>query len=638
MENERRLAAIMFTDIVGYTALTRKDEALAMKLLEEHRSLVRPYFPKHGGREVKTIGDAFLVEFGSALEAVRCAFDIQQSLHDLAGSHVADGRVELRIGIHLGDVIHSQGDVYGDAVNVASRIVPLATAGGICISEEVHRQVRNKLEFPMVSLGRRELKNVGETVEVFSVLLPWERHEVASQALDRNRVAVLPFANMSPDPNDDYFADGMTEELITSLSGVKQFTVIARTSVMKYKGSQKGASDVGKELGVGSLLEGSVRKAGNRVRITAQLVDTATEGHLWAQNYDRNLDDIFAVQSEIAEKVAGELRIQLLQSEKNILEKKPTENIEAYTLYLRAKQLSHEGSDAGHIEAIALLEKALDLDPSFVLAYAQQAYDYRWSSLQGDYTTVTGKAEVAARKAIELGPEYAEAHIAMAEVHMALDRLHEARREMQRAVEINPNLTEAYMALAENHTTFGRFDEALSSARKATDLDPLSYVARERMAWTFRVAGMPDEALQEYEKLKELGARGAELYVNTSLCYIQKGDLARAQDELTQARKLSPDAVFVRGGWGMLYAKMGKRHEAEAELEQLSRVATESSRRFSQLWVRTALGDLDEAFDALMSLAEIHGWPYAVKFDPFFKPLQSDARFKEFCLKVGLPP
>ncbi|HUK79309.1 MAG TPA: adenylate/guanylate cyclase domain-containing protein [Nitrososphaerales archaeon] len=638
MENERRLAAIMFTDVVGYAALTQKDEALAMKLLEEHRALVRPHFAKHGGREVKTIGDAFLVEFGSALEAVRCAFDIQQSVRDLARSRPADGRVELRIGIHLGDVIHSQGDVYGDAVNVASRIEPLAAAGGICISEEVYRQVRNKLEFPMVSLGARELKNMGEAVGVFSVVLPWERQEAASQSHDRERVAVLPFANMSPDPNDEYFADGMTEELITSLSGVKQFTVIARTSVMRYKGSQKGASDVGKELGVGSLLEGSVRKAGNRVRITAQLVDTATEGHLWVQNYDRNLDDIFAVQSEIAEKVAGELKIQLLQSEKNTLEKKPTENMEAYTLYLRAKQLSHQGSEAGHMEASALLEKALSLDPSFVLAYAQQAYDYRRSSIQGDYTTATGKAEVAAKKAIELGPGYAEAHIAMAEAHMALDRLDEARREMQRAVEINPNLSEAYMALTENHTTFGRFDEALSCARKASDLDPLSNEARERMAWTLRVAGRPDEALQEYEMLKELGARGAELYVSTSLCYLQKSDLARAADELTQAKKLSPDGVTVRGGWGMLYAKMGKRHEAEAELEQLSRVATDWGKWFSQLWVRNALGDLDAAFDALMNLAEIHGWPYAVKFDPLLEPLQSDPRFKEFCLKVGLPP
>ena len=629
----------MFTDMVGYTALGQKNESLSLALVEEQRKVVRPILLRHNGREVKTIGDAFLVEFGSALDAVRCAYEIQRATKEFNLPLAEDRRVHLRIGVHLGDVVELQGDISGDAVNVASRIETLAEDGGVCITRQLYDQVKGKVDIPMSSLGPKPLKNVAEPMEVFRMVMPWETKETpAGRGLDRFRVAVLPFANMSPDSRDEYFADGMTEELITSLSGVKQFTVIARTSVMKYKGSQKGASDVGKELGVGSLLEGSVRKAGNRVRITAQLIDTATEGHLWAQNYDRNLDDIFAVQSEIAEKVAGELKIQLLPSEKRILEKKPTENIEAYTLYLKAKQLSHEGSQAGHMEAISLLEEALSLDPSFVLAYALQAYDYRRSSIQGDYTTVTGKAEVAAKRAIELGPEYAEAHIAMAEALMALDRLDEARREMQRAVEINPNLSEAYMALAENHTTFGRFDEALSCARKASDLDPLSYVARERMAFTYRVAGRPDEALQEFERLKELGARGAELYVNTFLCYFQTGDLGRAEDELTQAKKLSPDGVTVRAGWGMLYAKMGKRREAEAELEQLSRVATEWGKWFSQLWVRTVLGDLDEAFDALMSLAEIHGWPYAVKFDPLLKPLQIDPRFHEFCLKVGLPP
>ena len=637
-ENERRLAAIMFTDIVGYTSLSQRDEALALSLLDEHRAAVRPFFSKHNGREVKTMGDAFLVEFRSALEAVRCAYDIQQFFHELNESRPADKRVELRVGIHLGDVIYSQSDVYGDAVNVASRIEPLATAGGICISGQVHDHVRNKFEFPMVSLGRKELKNVGEPVEVFRVVLPWERQDERGQVRDKNRVAVLPFANMSPDPNDEYFADGMTEELIDRLGQVKQLRVIARTSVMSYKKKDKKAGEIAEELLVGSLVEGSVRKAGNRVRVTVQLIGAETEEHLWSSHYDGNLDDIFAVQSEIAEKVAGELKVHLLPSEKDTLEKKPTENLEAYTLYLRAKQLSHEGSGEGHAGAIKLLEKALTLDHSFVLAYAQLAYDYRVTSLEGDYTAVVGKAVAAAQKAIELGPEYAEAHVAMAEAHMALDRLDDARSEMQKAVEINPNLPEAYMALAENHTTFGRLDEALTCARKASELDPLSHVARARVAWTLRVAGRPDEAIREYEKVKELGAGGAGVFLNASLCYLQKGDLAGAEAELTKAKELSPDGVTGRGGWGMLYAMMGKRSEAEAELEQVSKAATESEKWFTELWVRTALGDLDQAFKALMSLAEIHGWPYAVKFDPLLRALQSDPRFRDFCLKVGLPP
>ena len=206
----------MFTDVVGYTSLTQRDESLAMQLLSEQRNLVRPSVSRHGGREVKTIGDAFLVEFDSALEAVRCAVDIQHSLHDLNSTRSSENGVELRIGIHLGDVIHSQNDVYGDAVNVASRIEPLASPGGICMSQQVHDHVKNRSDFQMVSLGKKNLKNVAEPVEIFRVVFPWERPEVAPTNLNRRRIAVLPFANLSSSPEEGYFADGMTEELITS--------------------------------------------------------------------------------------------------------------------------------------------------------------------------------------------------------------------------------------------------------------------------------------------------------------------------------------------------------------------------------------------------------------------------------------
>ena len=411
-EGERRLAAIMFTDIVGYTSLTQKDEALAMELLEEQRRLVRPFFPRHNGKEVKTIGDAFLVEFGSALEAVRCAFDIQQSLHEANSGRPVETKFMLRIGVHLGDVIHSQGDVYGDAVNLASRIEPLALPGGVCVTEQVHDQIRNKSDFQLVSIGRKELKNVGEAVEVFRIVFPWERHEAPGTVLDKKRIAVLPFANLSSDPEEGYFADGMTEELITSLSSVRQLTVIARTSVMKYKGSPKGASEVGKELNAGSLIEGSVRKAGSRVRITAQLIDAATEGHLWAQNYDRQLEDIFAIQSEIAEKVAGELKIRLVDSEKRVIEKKATENTEAYTYYLRGRELVREGTQHSLTQAVGLFEKATALDPSFAKAYVGLAECFLLLLTYGhdSYERVIPKAELALTKAIQLDPELAEAH------------------------------------------------------------------------------------------------------------------------------------------------------------------------------------------------------------------------------------
>jgi len=298
----------MFTDIVGYTALTQEDESSTMRMLEDHRRLLRPYFTSHGGREVKTIGDAFLVEFGSALDAVLCAIAIQNMMHDRRVAR--GGMLSLRIGVHVGDVIERGSDILGDAVNIASRVEPLAEPGGVCISGPVYEQVKNKVPYSLDKIATPHLKNVREPVDVYKIVLPWEQRqqdETETPILDPKRVAILPLANMSPDPSDEYFADGMTEELIDRLAQVKSLKVIARTSVMSYKKKEKKASEIARELEVGTLVEGSVRKAGNRVRVTVQLINAGTEEHLWSSHYDKNLDDNFAVQSEIAEKVAVEL-------------------------------------------------------------------------------------------------------------------------------------------------------------------------------------------------------------------------------------------------------------------------------------------------------------------------------------------
>ena len=629
----------MFTDMVGFTALTQSDEAQSLAVLERHNKLLRPIFPRFRGREVKTIGDSFLVEFDSALDATNCAVEVQRFLHDYNISSRDEWKITLRTGVHLGDVVRSGGDILGDAVNIASRLQPLADPEGVCISEQVYDQVRNKLPQPLVKLEPRDLKGIGFPVDVYKVVMPWEHAAAGSRSeQDRDRVAVLPFANMSPDPDDEYFADGMTEELIDRLAQVKGLEVIARTSVMSFKGEKKKASDIAKELEAGSVVEGSVRKAGNRIRVTAQLVNGVTQGHIWSSHYDGTLDDIFAVQSEIAEKVAGELSIQLLEPEKEKLEARPTGSTEAYTLYLKARQLYYGSSIESVRESIGLLEKAVSKDLSFVLAYALLARAYRNSAILGDYTDSVNKAEAAAEKALELGPEYAEAHVAMAEAHMAIDRLDEARRELEKAVEINPNLSEAYVSLAENHLTFGRFDEALYCLRKACELDPLSRDARVRMALTLRVAGRPDDALQEYRRLLELGMDPASTHADASVCYMQKGDLAGARDELSEAKQINPTRESVKARWGMFYAKSGMRHEAESVLEDLARTGREAVVSVSELYIRTFLGDIDQAFVALMKLGELHAWPASVKYEPLLQPLRDDHRFTEFCTRVGLLP
>jgi adenylate cyclase len=350
--DERRLAAIMFTDIQGYTSLTQSNEALAMKMLESYRSLALPVVQSYGGREIKTMGDGSLIEFPSALEATECAIELQKALHEF--NRTAVNKLILRIGIHVGDVIHRGGDIFGDAVNIASRIEPLAEGGGVCISGQAHYQVANKLARKAHKIEVEGLKNVSSATEVYRIEMPWEVESESSGPLDEHRLAVLPLDNISPDPNDEYFADGLTDELITSLSKVNGLEVIARTSVLRYKGGAKQVAVIGRELRVGSVLEGSVRKAGNRIRVTAQLISASNEAHVWAETYDRQLDDIFAVQSDIAGKVADALRLKL--STRVVSKSRRPSNLEAYTLYMRGKVAATKLSKESLIKAIDCLK------------------------------------------------------------------------------------------------------------------------------------------------------------------------------------------------------------------------------------------------------------------------------------------
>lgn len=634
-EGERRLAAIMFTDMVGYTALTRQDEGLAMKLLDEHRTIVRPLLSQHGGREVKTIGDSFLVEFGSALEAVRCAFDMQQALHELNYSRPVERRLVIRIGIHLGDVIHSQNDVYGDAVNVASRIEPLAPPGGVCISEQVHDHVKNKGAFQLVSLGKKDLKNVGEPVEVFRVVLPWEEGESSRAGLDTKRVAVLPFTNLSSDPEEGYFADGMTEELITSLSGVRQLTVIARTSVMKYKGSQKGASDIGKELSVGTLLEGSVRKAGSRVRITAQLIDVLSEGHLWAQNYDRQLEDVFAIQSEIAEKVASELKVRLVDSEKRVIERKPTENTEAYTYYLRGRELVRENTEPSLRHALGIFEKSLALDPAFAKAYAGVAECYT-ELVNGGYEpheSAMPKAELSVKKAIQLDPELAEAHATLARVMFQEDDMRGCESEASRAIELNPSLPEAHFVLSNVFLVKSNKERGIKEGEACYQLDPARPRYIERLGVFYFYLGMEEEALRHWEKTMQLAPAGTHRAMTEYFLY--KGDMDRAKEHHAEAATFDPTHRWVSWMKGFMAARAGDREGALSVLKQIERKWIGSTTLNDIAYIYYGLGDLDSYFTYMMRATEQHTVQYAyVMYCPLFAGARGDPRYQEILAKI----
>jgi adenylate cyclase len=633
-DGARRLAAIMFTDIVGYTALTQEDESSTMQMLEDHRRLLRPYFTSHSGREVKTIGDAFLVEFGSALDAVLCAIAIQNMMHDRKVAR--GGPLSLRIGVHVGDVIESGNDILGDAVNIASRIQPLAEPGGVCISGPVHEQVKNKLPYSLDKIAAPHLKNVLEPVNVYRIVLPWEHpHETETPVLDPKRVAVLPFTNMSPDPEEGYFADGMTEELITSLSGVRQLTVIARTSVMKYKGSQKGASEVGKELSAGTLIEGSVRKAGNRLRITAQLIDTSTEGHLWAQNYDRQLEDVFAIQSEIAEKVAGELRIRLVDSERRVIEKKATENTEAYTYFLRGRELTREETEPSVRKAIGFFEKAVELDPSFARAHVGLAECFLILATDAyePYEKTIPKAELAVKKALKLDPELAEAAAALARIHFAEDDIVATESEARRAIELNPSLSEAYRILSNVAFLKGNGDEGTRLWEAAHHLDPVRPRYVERLGVWYFYLGRESEALQFWDKTAELAPAGT--YRSMTEYYLFKGNHEKAKEYFSMAEKLEPTNSWVPWMRGFIAAKTGDRNAALETIRKIEENWSGSLDLNGIGFIYYALGDLDSYFTYLNRATDQHVLNYVYPmYCPLFAQGRTDPRYQALMDKL----
>jgi len=404
----RHLAAIMFTDVVGDAGLVQRDESAALSALDQHNQLLRSILPKHRGREVKTVGDAFLVEFESALAAVQCGIEIQRAMREAAIPGAGSVGLRLRVGIHVGDVVQAGGDLLGDAVNIAARIEPLAEPGGICISQQVYDQVQNKLDAEFVRLPLSELKNIRGPVTVYRV--DPERRAARPEgravgASPRHQLAVLPLANISPDPSDEYFADGLTEELISVLSHVQDLGVIARTSIAPYKSAPKPIPQVGAELGVDTVLEGSVRKAGNRIRITLQLIDVGTQRHIWASTYNREVDDVFAVQSDIAGQTAEALRLELVRPERSAGGRRPTANPAAYDLYLRGLVASSDDAGTGFEEAVRCFEQATRLDPTYAEAFAAWAELY--VVVAGDSRAVQEvmpRARELAARALEIDP------------------------------------------------------------------------------------------------------------------------------------------------------------------------------------------------------------------------------------------
>jgi len=572
----RRLSALMITDIVGYTRLVQRDERLALELLSEHNEAIRELLTAHGGREVKTLGDGFLVEFASMLQAVTCAVDIQKRFHQRNLEVEQDRRFLIRIGLHAGDVVFRGDDVLGDGVNIASRIEPLAEPGGICLSQPAHGHVWNKLDMELHSLGRKDLKNVEQPMEVYRVMMPWEKRipdRRPSASMDR--IAVLPLINISPDPDDAYFTDGMTEELIYTLSKVPGLKVIAQTSVMTYKGTDVPIRQIASELGVGSVLEGSVRKSGDRVRITVQLINASNEEHLWSQRYDRTLADVFSIQEGIAHDVAEELNSVLhpvVSPAASSPRKPPTADLAAYTLYLRGRHFWSRRSREAMEKAIDYFRQAIASDPGFAVAYSGLADCYTVLANHGHARPdeALPKAREAARKAIELDPELAEAHASLGLVYSEFERDQEAaEKEFRRAIELNPNYTSAHHWYANELMNIGRSEDALREIEIASELDPHSLIIRYAKGTVLQEIGRQEEARASFLRALQVEPGFAPAVVSLAETEMALWNWDEAErlvhDVIQRATSVDPTITFADA---YVHLVRGDTRPAEAMIEE----------------------------------------------------------------------
>jgi len=645
IESERRLAAIMFTDMVGYAALTHRDEALAMEVLEEQRRVVRHALSRHKGREVDAIGDGFFVEFNSALDAVKCAAEIQTLLKETNTNRPEEKRIWIRIGIHLGDVIRTGKQVAGDAVNIASRIEPLAPSGGICVTSQVYYSVLNKFEGLFESMGIPELKNVPMPIEVYRIagfgkavggLIP------TRTTLPKERIAVLPLTNIGPDQSDEYFADGLTEELISSVSRTKGLRVIARTSVMRCKGSRMSIAEIGRELNVGSVLEGSIRKAGNKIRVSVQFVDTSSEEPKWSQEYDSEIKDVLEIQSDIARKVTEALQEHVFGIVERGEKRKATSKPKAYISYLRGRQAWNERTEASLKRAIKFFEDALKIDKDYANAYTGLADSYAMLAFLEFMATHEAypKAREAAEKALSLDPQLAEAHTSLGLIKFQYDWDWEgAEKELKEAISINPSYAPAHHFFADYLKAMGRFDEALVEIEKAQELDPLSLAISTGVGHVLYLSGQYDEAIEQYQKAVDLDPNFVITHVWFGRPYLEKGMYKEAIAELETAVRLSGESTLALAMLGHGLASAGRSDEAMEILEKLKERS--KSQYVPSYWIAVIYNGFKDKEQLLnwmkKAYEERSSWLVWTNVEPRFAWLRKDSDVVELLKAMKFP-
>ena len=695
-QSKRQLAAIMFTDMVGYSQQMQKDEANALKLLEKQWEIVEPILNEFGGNRIKTIGDAFYTQFHSVLKALKCALEVQRILSSYNATRHFEEHVTLRIGIHLGDIEIKDGDAYGDGVNIAARIEPLAEPGGIAITEDVHRQVVNKIEYSFKPLGKPELKNIHQRFEVYQVILPWQdrrKKQDPNFTVDKDRrrqsqmhsktlknkngpkqstgrpviygvmiamvimatvflyknnmsslnrelgrsIAVLPFENMTEQPGSDYFSDGITEDIISALSEINGLRVIARTSILQYKGTNKTVVQIAKEVNVNTILEGSVRRIDNNVRVVAQLIDIETDDHLWANTYDRKLDDIFEVQSDIALNIANALEAELSTELTAELISSSTQNSQAYENYLKGKEQYYTYTEEGFRKAVKYYNSALELDPNYALAYAELAGAY--AQLYNTTKEVTFKdiGFKSVEKALSINPDLAEAYKARGVLNAYTGQGIKALEDYLKAVDLKPGYSDVIANIGYRYFAFGDLSECYNWQKKAHVLDPNHRFSAWYHSIPLFIMNENESAIEilknDLEKIKDSFEMRAILFY----FHANNGDYKKAKsmlDELSKVRSDDKRIFELRG----LYHLMQGEHEEGVRMMALASYPTE----YSQLLLAQAyfkLKDKNKGEEILKNIEKEsqelvdRGSP---SYHPFYKLAQVNALRGDYNIALGL--
>lgn len=638
----RLLAAIMFADMVGYSELMQEDEQKAKQNRDRQREVLEECILDHRGQVIQYYGDGSLSIFGSAIEAVKCAVEIQRQLNK-------EPKVPLRIGLHLGDIVYDDEGAYGDAVNVAARIESVSIPGGVLISDRVNDELQGHPKIKTAYLGSHELKHIKRPVDIYAVKakgieVPTIASIKAKTGSSSRSIAVLPFVNMSGETENEYFSDGITEEIINALTRVEGLNVTSRTSAFAFKGNSKDVREIGAELNVSHVLEGSVRRAANQVRITAQLINTKDGFHIWSEVFDRGLEDIFQVQDEISKKIAAKLKENVKEiTAKERLVQQSTDSVQAYNHYLKGKYYWHKWTPEDVQKSIEQFKQAINLCPDYAEAYAGLALSYSYMGAIGQLPTKAAyeQAEMAARNSLKYNDRISASHAALAMVKM----LHHwdfegALKHFKRALALGPGTPNILQAYALYLKVMGRNKAAIRILKEAMEKDPLSLTINADLGRAYLNAGKPEKALSHFNKTLELDANFRTAIEGKGWAYVALGELEKALDIFEDYRISVGHKLKGVTQLGYIYGRLGKEEDVEQILkimEQRDEEDKDVSLSMDFAVVYLGLEDREQVFRYLQQAFEERlGGILFIKTNPIWEPIRDDDRYHQLIEEIGL--